>query len=306
MDRLSPADTELEAMEDLDTVSIDESSPGDRPVVVEGSSDSQDWMEFSSSMLSDDELTVIYSEPSDMETNQAPEISNAAETTAIPEASDPGEEARADDDIETAVTPANMLEVKLTDLITAEHPTRDANAATSSDEENTAEPPLEAEASPFSIRQPEPIPQFDLEEFLKASARRDRRDEMPERKQELKAEMHELRGQIDILELREEKLHLQMSNYVCEIDQLNEQNVLLENLVQDLPDIYRRKFRERMKPIRERIARIQEENIRLHEDIDCLAQKLAENALPPAENRRLIKLPSFGRRLPMLPNAVGQ
>ncbi|MGK7907668.1 MAG: hypothetical protein AB4040_10640 [Synechococcus sp.] len=155
---------------------------------------------------------------------------------------------------------------------------------------------------PASSQTPIPIPQFDPQHFVPPPARL-----QESRKREIQAEMHGLRGQIDLLELREEKLHLQMQNYVSEIDQLNEQTVLLEKLVQEMPDIYREKFRARMKPIQERIAKIQEENLRLHDDVDWLTQKLAENALPPApESRHLIKLPSFGRRLPLLPNAVGQ
>jgi hypothetical protein len=124
---------------------------------------------------------------------------------------------------------------------------------------------------------------------------------------QLLKQVHSLQGQLDIWELREEKLKLQLTNYLNEIDQLNEQNRLLELLVQELPLLYRRKFHERLQPIKDRIAHIQSENLRLHLELDWLSQKLAENALPRDRPKRWTpQLPNIGRRIPLLTSSSGR
>ncbi|MEO0354105.1 MAG: hypothetical protein AAF268_04710 [Cyanobacteria bacterium P01_A01_bin.3] len=242
-----------------------------------------EWMDFQPSLLSEDELAVIYSE------------SLEAMNDLLPDALE-------EDIVEDAVSAGSEFQLKLAENVAAENvEEEDLGVAPALEESSsTAQTePYVVDAHSFTPPPLETAHQSAMLEFAEQPE--------PNRKQEMQTEVHGLRGQIDILELREEKLHLQLGNFVNEIDQLNEQNVLLEKLVQELPDLYRKKFHDRMKPIKERIARIQEENLRLHADIDWLTQKLAANVLPPApEERRLIKLPSFGRRLPLLPDAVGQ
>ena len=228
------------------------------------------WMEFQPSLLSEDELAVIYSESLEAMNNLLPD-------------------ALEDEIVEDSVAVGSEFQLELDNVVEG----RQA-------EEGAESVPAEGVERPAAHARFFTPPPFEETREPKCQAK-------PNLQRELRTEMHGLRGQIDILELREEKLSLQLGNFVNEIDQLNEQNVLLEKLVQELPDLYRKKFHDRMKPIKERIARIQEENLRLHADIDWLTQKLAANVLPPApEERRLIKLPSFGRRLPLLPDAVGQ
>ena len=238
-----------------------------------------EWMDYQPSLLSEDELAVIYSESLDAMNGLLP---GALEEEIV----------------EDAVSAGSEFQLELAGTVAAESLEVEASEQTESSSAEQAEPYVVG-AHSFSPPPLETAHQAAMHEFAQHPA--------PNRQRYMQTEMHGLRGQIDILELREEKLHLQLNNFVNEIDQLNEQNVLLEKLVQELPDLYRKKFHDRMKPIKERIARIQEENLRLHADIDWLTQKLAANVLPPApEERRLIRLPSFGRRLPLLPDAVGQ
>ncbi|MGK7912737.1 MAG: hypothetical protein AB4050_14865 [Synechococcus sp.] len=238
-----------------------------------------EWMDFQPSLLSDDELAAIYTE-------------------SLEAMSELLSDALQDDIVEDAVSAGNEFQLELADAVMPDGLEEDSSGTVEPEMPGQAEPAV-VDTHSFTPPSLETAHQAAMQEFAEQPE--------PNRRQEMQTEMHGLRGQIDILELREEKLHLQMNNFVNEIDQLNEQNVLLEKLVQELPDLYRKKFHDRMKPIKERIARIQEENLRLHADIDWLTQKLAANVLPPApEERRLIKLPSFGRRLPLLPDAVGQ
>ncbi len=113
--------------------------------------------------------------------------------------------------------------------------------------------------------------------------------------------IHALQGQIDLLQLRQEKLHQQLNNYEAEIDQLHQEKELLEQTILELPEIYRRKFTERMKPIRDRIEAIQEENYQLRIDVHELncqlrRQKHVEDLEPPRWQIRLPQLPKIGRR----------
>ena len=308
VDRLSQETGELKTSElsagELENYSPIGGSTGDRSMSVDNCSKTEDWMDYMPNLTSDGELAAIFSDPSLVALPPDSEPSNGQSTHDESAASDRLQE-ESEADSELHATAKSTFQVKLSELISAQGHVQQTDTSAGAPETSVARIPAET-LCPSPIRQSEPIRHFDLEEFLNAAVRQEEMVDPTQRQQEIQTEVHDLRGKIDIMELREEKLHIKMSNFVCEIDQLNEQNALLENLVQDLPDIYRRKFRERMKPIRERIARIQKENLRLHEDINWLTQKLAENALPPAENRRTIKLPKFGRRLPLLPNAVGQ
>ncbi|NJK62197.1 MAG: coiled-coil domain-containing protein 22 [Synechococcaceae cyanobacterium SM2_3_1] len=122
------------------------------------------------------------------------------------------------------------------------------------------------------------------------------------------SEICTLQGQVDLLQLRAEKLRQQILNYELEIEQLLHHNQILEHTIQELPEIYRRKFQERVQPIRVRIQTIQQENLQLRSDVQDLSLQLQQHYFEVLDQPRWFRgfprLP-WGRRsaLPALPEA---
>ncbi len=85
-----------------------------------------------------------------------------------------------------------------------------------------------------------------------------------------------LQSQIDLLELRQEKQQRQIRSYEAEIEQLYQEKQVLEQMIQELPELYRRKLQARLQPIRERIAAIQAENRRLRRELQQLSYRLQQ------------------------------
>ncbi|WP_244353305.1 hypothetical protein [Thermostichus vulcanus] len=83
-----------------------------------------------------------------------------------------------------------------------------------------------------------------------------------------------LQGQLDLMQLRQEKQHQQIRSYEAEIEQLYQEKQVLEQMIQELPERYRRQVQARLQPIRERIAAIQAENRQLRVDLYHLSYHL--------------------------------
>ncbi|MGG6293863.1 Npun_F5560 family protein [Leptolyngbya sp. AN02str] len=73
------------------------------------------------------------------------------------------------------------------------------------------------------------------------------------------------------------------------VQELTDRSRMLEQVVQELPRVYRQKFAERIAPIKEKVAAIQQENRRLHAELQSVSYRLA------VRNRRNnhIDLPAF-------------
>ncbi|NER49582.1 MAG: hypothetical protein F6J86_33305, partial [Symploca sp. SIO1B1] len=73
------------------------------------------------------------------------------------------------------------------------------------------------------------------------------------------------------------------------VQELTDRSRMLEQVVQELPQIYRQKFSERMIPVREKVAMLQRENRQLHTELQSVSYRLA------VRNRNItrIDLPSF-------------
>lgn len=123
-------------------------------------------------------------------------------------------------------------------------------------------------------------------------------------------EVRALREQLQNVEQQVEFYQEQMAVKDNEIHQLRQsvqdltdRTRMLEQVVQELPRVYRDKFAERMTAIREKVALIQRENRQLHAELQSVSYRLA------VRNRRTthIDLPSFpsvsGASLPTFGNA---
>lgn len=75
------------------------------------------------------------------------------------------------------------------------------------------------------------------------------------------------------------------------VQELTERSRMLEQVVQELPKIYRQKFAERMVPVRERVEMLQRENRQLHAELQSVSYRLAVRS----RNITRVDLPSFSR-----------
>ncbi len=75
------------------------------------------------------------------------------------------------------------------------------------------------------------------------------------------------------------------------VQELTERSRMLEQVVQELPHIYRQKFSERMTAVRERVGMLQRENRQLHAELQSVSYRLAVRS----RNITRVDLPSFSR-----------
>jgi chromosome segregation ATPase len=70
---------------------------------------------------------------------------------------------------------------------------------------------------------------------------------------------------------------------------LSDRNEMLEKVVQELPNLYRQKFADRMAPVKEKVTQIQKENRRLHAELQSVSYRLAMKSRQAGK----LDLPSF-------------
>ncbi len=118
----------------------------------------------------------------------------------------------------------------------------------------------------------------------------------PEVSERHQAQMRSLRDQLQEVEQQVKFYQEQITARDEEIYQLRQsvqeltdRSRMLEQVVQELPQIYRQKFSERMIPVREKVAMLQRENRQLHTELQSVSYRLA------VRNRNItrIDLPSF-------------
>ncbi|MBW4676426.1 MAG: hypothetical protein KME52_21140 [Desmonostoc geniculatum HA4340-LM1] len=77
------------------------------------------------------------------------------------------------------------------------------------------------------------------------------------------------------------------------VQELTDRTRMLEQVVQELPQIYRRKFEERMTPVREKVAMLQRENRQLQAELQSVSYRLAIKTRNASHSG--IDLPNFPR-----------
>lgn len=109
-------------------------------------------------------------------------------------------------------------------------------------------------------------------------------------------EMRKLREQLQGVEEQVAFYQEQLSERDAEIYQLRQtvqeltdRSRMLEQVVQELPTIYRQKFNERIVPIKKKVSQLQRENRQLHAELQSVSYRLA------VRNRNVthVDLPSF-------------
>ncbi|MEO0539640.1 MAG: Npun_F5560 family protein [Cyanobacteria bacterium P01_A01_bin.105] len=74
--------------------------------------------------------------------------------------------------------------------------------------------------------------------------------------------------------------------------ELTDRTRMLEQVVQEMPKIYKQKFAERMTAVKERVAEIQGENRHLHAELQSVSYRLAVRS---RRNQHCLDLPTFPR-----------
>jgi chromosome segregation ATPase len=112
------------------------------------------------------------------------------------------------------------------------------------------------------------------------------------------AEMRALREQLQNVEQQVTFYQEQIAERDAEIYQLRQsvqeltdRSRMLEQVVQELPKIYKQKFAERMAPVREKVALVQRENRQLHAELQSVSYRLAVRTRRTSQ----LDLPSFPR-----------
>jgi chromosome segregation ATPase len=114
------------------------------------------------------------------------------------------------------------------------------------------------------------------------------------------SQLQALRDQIQAVEQQVTFYQEQITNRDTEIYQLRQsvqeltdRSRMLEQVVQELPQIYRRKFEERMTPVRDKVTILQRENRQLQAELQSVSYRLAlKNRYT---NHGGIDLPTFPR-----------
>lgn len=118
----------------------------------------------------------------------------------------------------------------------------------------------------------------------------------------LREQLHGIEAQVTFYQGQIEERDTELHQLKQSVEELTDRSRMLEQVVQELPKIYRQKFAERMAPVKEKVAMIQRENRHLHAELQSVSYRLA------VKNRRAsdLDLPSFSRgdlSLPSFGNA---
>jgi prefoldin subunit 5 len=86
------------------------------------------------------------------------------------------------------------------------------------------------------------------------------------------------------------------------VQELTDRSRMLEQVVQELPRIYRRKFAERMAPVKNKVEQLQRENRQIHAELQSVSYRLAVRSrrtnskieLPNFAHHQTSPIPTFG------------
>ncbi|HEY9881152.1 MAG TPA: Npun_F5560 family protein [Leptolyngbyaceae cyanobacterium] len=119
--------------------------------------------------------------------------------------------------------------------------------------------------------------------------------EVSERHQaEVRALREQLRGvekQVDFYQAQLEDRDTEIVQLRQTVQELTDRSRMLEQVVQELPKVYRQKFAERMDAVREKVSQIQQENRQLQAELQSVSYRLAVRT----RRSQHLDLPSFAR-----------
>lgn len=111
---------------------------------------------------------------------------------------------------------------------------------------------------------------------------------------EIRSLREQLRGvekQVDFYQSQLEDRESEIVQLRQTVQELNDRSRMLEQVVQELPKVYRQKFAERMVAVRGKVAAIQQENRQLQAELQSVSYRLAVRT----RRSQCLDLPSFGQ-----------
>jgi DNA repair exonuclease SbcCD ATPase subunit len=118
----------------------------------------------------------------------------------------------------------------------------------------------------------------------------------PELTERHQAQMKSLRDQLQQVEEQVKFYQEQIADRDSEVYQLRQsvqeltdRSRMLEQVVQELPGVYRQKFSERLEEVMEKVEKLQRENRQLHAELQSVSYRLAQKSRRPSG----LDLPSF-------------
>ncbi len=109
---------------------------------------------------------------------------------------------------------------------------------------------------------------------------------------EMRALREQMRGMEEQVSFYQEQIadrDVKISTLEESMSGLSDRSQMLEKVVQELPNVYRQKFAERMAPVKEKVVQIQQENRKLHAELQSVSYRLAMRSRQAGQ----LDLPSF-------------
>lgn len=107
--------------------------------------------------------------------------------------------------------------------------------------------------------------------------------------QALRDQLHEVEQQVAFYQGQLGERDNEIYQLRQSVQELGDRSRMLEQVIQDLPNVYRQKFEERMEAVREKVARLQQENRNLQAELQSVSYRLAVNSRQPGA----LDLPDF-------------
>ncbi|MEI6428862.1 MAG: Npun_F5560 family protein [Pseudanabaena sp. ELA607] len=113
---------------------------------------------------------------------------------------------------------------------------------------------------------------------------------------DLQEKLTAVEAQLSLSESLIQKRDQEIFNLRQNVQELTDHAKMLEQIVQEMPNVYRAKFAERMVPIKQKVESLQRENRQLHIELQSLSFRIANRHRPPR-----IELPKTANGNPVLP-----
>ena len=94
--------------------------------------------------------------------------------------------------------------------------------------------------------------------------------------QMLRTQLEEVEKQVEFYQAQIEQRDTELYAQRQAVQELTDRASTLERVVQELPEIYKEKFSERLQPVEERVAQLQRENRQLHAELQSVNYRLAQ------------------------------
>mgnify|MGYP001792890632 CR=1 FL=1 len=107
--------------------------------------------------------------------------------------------------------------------------------------------------------------------------------------QALRDQLHEVEQQVAFYQDQLSDKDSEIYQLRQSVQELGDRSRMLEQVVQDLPNLYRKKFEERLETVRDRVAALQQENRNLQSELQSLNYRLATSSHRPGS----LNLPDF-------------